>query len=102
MTAIGSTAAPALDFGEWPDSGRGNVHPGPISTSGRAGLRLAEPGGLLRGPGKYQVLERRRRHAQIAARRALALLEGNAVLEGNTLRDGDAVIGVTIDERGRS
>jgi len=42
--------------------------------SGRAPLRLAHSGGL-QGPAKYQELERRRRRAQIAARRALDLLD---------------------------
>jgi hypothetical protein len=55
--------AQTLDFGD----GAGPV----IRPAGRSGLRLAEPGGLLRGPGKYAVLERRRRRAQIAARHAM-------------------------------
>jgi hypothetical protein len=41
----------------------------------RAELRLAGPENVLRGPHKYQVLERRRRHAQIAARRVLDLID---------------------------
>jgi hypothetical protein len=46
---------------------------------GRAGLRLALPSGVLRGPDKYKVLESRRRQAQIKARRLLDLMdrEGN-------------------------
>lgn len=42
---------------------------------GRIGLRLALPSGVLRGPDKYQLLEHRRRQAQIKARRLLHLME---------------------------
>ena len=68
--------ARTLDFGETVTTG-----------TGRVGLRLALPGGVLRGPGKYKVLERRRRRAQIAARRALDLIDvaegpGRATEEG--------------------
>ena len=42
---------------------------------GRAGLRLASPGGALRGPDKYKILEHRRRQAQIRARHLLELME---------------------------
>ena len=47
------------------------------STRGRAGLRLASagPGGALRGPDKYKILEHRRRQAQIRARHLLELME---------------------------
>jgi hypothetical protein len=38
-------------------------------------LRLAVPSALLRGPDKYNVLEHRRRQAQIKARRLLDLLD---------------------------
>jgi hypothetical protein len=69
MSRFDGTLARTLDFGE----------PGtpvtPVYTGSRTGLRLALPGGVLRGPGKYQVLERRRRRAQIAARRVLDLLD---------------------------
>jgi hypothetical protein len=41
----------------------------------RGGLRLATPSGRLRGPEKYQVLEHRRRQAQIRARRLLEIME---------------------------
>ena len=53
-----------------------------------AGLRLALPGGVLRGPDKYKVLESRRRRAQRAARRVLDLIDaserGGAVTRGGT------------------
>ena len=42
---------------------------------GRAGLRLAAASNGLRGPEKYKVLERRRRQAQIRARRLLEIME---------------------------
>lgn len=46
------------------------------STGGRgpAGLRLAPARGRLAGPGKYGVLEHRRRQAQIRARHLLEIL----------------------------
>ncbi len=44
----------------------------------RPTLRLARPGRLA-GPGKYKVLDARRRHAQIRARRLLDLLDGQEV-----------------------
>ena len=47
----------------------------PIQSHARAGLRLASPDGLLRGPDKYKVLDQRRRQAQIKARRALNLID---------------------------
>ena len=62
----GSTAL-KLDFGGMTTTGtRGG---------GRAGLRLAVPSDWLRGPGKYMVLDHRRRQAQIRARRLLQLME---------------------------
>ena len=42
--------------------------------AGRAPLRLARPSRLA-GPAKYKVLDARRRHAQIRARRLLDLLD---------------------------
>jgi hypothetical protein len=48
-----------LDFGEMPLA--------------RRGFRLAGPGGALRGPDKYRILDLKRRRAQIRARRALEL-----------------------------
>ena len=53
-----------LDFGERPDADIPGV-------GARRGLRLALPSGRLRGPEKYQMLELRRRRAQIRARRVL-------------------------------
>jgi hypothetical protein len=61
-----SKGALALDFG---DSG------GRASVLAAGGLRLARRSGVVRGPGKYQVLEHRRRQAQIRARRVLDLLD---------------------------
>jgi hypothetical protein len=73
MARLDGSLARTLDFGDGagPSSPTAAVHAG----GGRAGLRLALPGGVLRGPDKYKVLERRRRHAQIAARRVLAAFE---------------------------
>lgn len=67
MTFDGS-AALKLDFG--------GVTTTSAPRGGRTGLRLAVPTGGLRGPDKYKLLERRRRQAQIKARRLLALMEG--------------------------
>lgn len=66
MTFEGS-AALKLDFGGMttPSTPRGQ----------RAGLRLAAPSGVLRGPDKFKVLDHRRRQAQIKARRLLDLME---------------------------
>jgi hypothetical protein len=64
----GSLARP-VDFGD------ATTTTGPLSSSGRAGLRLASPGGLLRGPDKYKVLDQRRRAAQIQARHAMDLID---------------------------
>lgn len=65
MPRVDGSLARTLDFGEMTST----VMPGPSL------LRLADPGGILRGPGKYKVLERRRRRAQITARRVLDLIE---------------------------
>jgi hypothetical protein len=55
-----------LDFGEMPAGGTGQSY--------RRGLRLASPlDRVLRGPEKYQILDLRRRRAQIRARRASGL-----------------------------
>jgi len=59
MVRFDGSLARALDFGEMASSSRSNRR------------RL----GLLRGPDKYKVLERRRRTAQIKARHALDLIE---------------------------
>ncbi len=41
----------------------------------RRGLRLATQSTTLRGPEKYRILERKRRRAQIRARRVLGLTD---------------------------
>jgi hypothetical protein len=69
MSRFDGSLARTLDFGEITTTGV------PVQTMGRGGLRLAQPGGLLHGPGKYKVLERRRRHAQMEARRVLDLID---------------------------
>jgi hypothetical protein len=56
-----------LDFGDTTTTGI-------PAAPGRTGLRLTLQRALS-GPHKYKVLERRRRHAQIAARRALDLID---------------------------
>jgi hypothetical protein len=69
MSRFDGSLARTLDFGDLTSVASG-------SGAGRTGLRLAlRGGGLLRGPDKYKMLERRRRHAQIKARRALDLLD---------------------------
>jgi hypothetical protein len=71
MARVDGSLARALDFGETTTTAA------PVYSGGRAGLRLAAPGGILRGPGKYKVLESRRRQAQISARRALDLIDAS-------------------------
>ena len=66
MTFEGS-AALKLDFGGMTTTSTPGV--------GRVGLRLASASRILRGPDKYQVLEHRRRQAQIKARHLLQLME---------------------------
>ena len=68
MARFDGSLARTLDFGE-------TTTTAPVYSGGRAGLRLARPGGVLRGPGRYKVPETRRRQAQINARRALDLIE---------------------------
>ena len=70
MSRFDGSLARTLDFGEITTTA-------PVHGGGRAGLRLALPGGVLRGPDKYQVLEHRRHQAQIRARRLLDLMEKN-------------------------
>jgi hypothetical protein len=68
MAGFEGTLARKLDFGELP---------GAVTSTGgrgRAALRLT-PSRRLTGPDKYDVLERRRRHAQINARHLLALMD---------------------------
>ena len=78
MTRFDGSTALKLDFGgmtgmtEMTTTGTMAMAPG---GRGRAGLRLASPGGALRGPDKYQILEHRRRQAQIRARHLLELME---------------------------
>ncbi len=68
MARFEGSLARTLDFGD-------TTTPPPVYSGARAGLRLASPGGLLRGADKYKVLEKRRRRAQIAARHALNLID---------------------------
>ena len=56
-----------LDFGDLPSVRA-------IAPGNRRGLRLATASSTLRGPEQYQVLDLRRRRAQIRARRALESL----------------------------
>jgi hypothetical protein len=69
MSRFDGSLARTLDFGETTTTAE------PVCAGGRAGLRLALPGGILRGADKYKVLERRRRQAQIKARRVLDLFD---------------------------
>jgi hypothetical protein len=68
MTRFDGSAALKLDFGEMTTTS------GPV-TGRRGKLRLAVPGGALRGPDKYKMLEHRRRQAQMKARHLLDLME---------------------------
>ncbi len=70
MSRFDGTLARSLDFGD-------TTTTAPVYTAGRGGLRLAPAGSVLRGPGKYKVLETRRRQAQITARRVLDLIEAS-------------------------
>ena len=65
MSRFDGSLARSLDFGESTTT----------SYPGGTPLRLARSGAILSGPGKYKVLETRRRRAQITARRALDLLD---------------------------
>jgi hypothetical protein len=76
MTRFDGSLARTLDFGETTTTAV------PVYSGGRSGLRLAVPGGILRGPGKYKVLESRRRQAQIQARRVLDLIEASERTQG--------------------
>ena len=69
MSRFDGSLARALDFEELP------AHGGSTANVPN-GLRLAQPGALLRGPNKYEVLAHRRRQAQIQARRLLELMDG--------------------------
>ena len=73
MARFDGTLARQLDFGAITTTSA------PIVSGGRAGLRLASPSGVRRGPDKYRELELRRRRAQIKARHLLELMdEGGA------------------------
>ena len=76
MTRFDGSTALKLDFGGM-TAGMTTTGTMPIAPGGRgrAGLRLASPGGALRGPDKYKILEHRRRQAQIRARHLLELME---------------------------
>ena len=69
MSGFDGNLARKLDFGEQPAAVTGT------GVRNRASLRLAPSGSRLSGPDKYRVLERRRRQAQIAARRLLDLCD---------------------------
>jgi hypothetical protein len=69
MSGFDGSLARKLDFGESPTA--------VTSTGGRGRVRLrlaAGPSGLV-GPDKYRVLERRRRAAQMSARRLLDVMD---------------------------
>jgi len=68
MPRFDGSLALKLDFGEMTTT----------TFQSRSGLRLAASPGRLSGPDKYQVLEHRRRQAQIRARRLLELAEGES------------------------
>jgi hypothetical protein len=74
MTRFDGSTALKLEF----DGTTGMTTTGTMAMTparGRAALRLASPGGALRGPDKYRILEHRRRQAQIRARHLLELME---------------------------
>ena len=73
MPRFDGSLARALDFGDTTTTA--TPFAGAVSYR-RAALRLAPSAGRLSGPDKYRILERRRREAQLRARRLLALLEG--------------------------
>ena len=68
MTQFDGSTALTLDFGGVTTTAAGTGR-------GRGGLRMAVPGGGLRGPDKYRILDHRRRQAQIRARHLLELME---------------------------
>jgi hypothetical protein len=69
MSRFDSSVARPLDFGD------STIPPAHKTRDMNAGLRLALTAGPLRGPEKYKMLERRRRRAQITARRTLDLID---------------------------
>ena len=66
----GTSGALAFEFGD--DGGLVRIE---ADRGVPPALRLTRRPGLLRGPGKYRVLEHRRRQAQIKARRLIDLLD---------------------------
>jgi hypothetical protein len=74
MAGVDGSLAKSLDFGEVSPRNGGNPL-GAAESAPRPMLRLTSAR-RLSGPGKYRVLEARRRHAQIRARRLLDLLDG--------------------------
>ena len=81
MSRFDGSLARTLDFGDMTTTGapavrllRVGMETEAPSGAAPVGLRLALPGGVP-GPDKYKVLERRRRQAQIAARRVLDLID---------------------------
>ena len=66
MPRFDGSLAVKLDFGEMTTT----------TFPSRAALRLAAMPARLNGPDKYQMLEHRRRQAQIKARRLLDLADG--------------------------
>ena len=72
MARFDGALAHQLDFEDFTMTAYSTAQPGRLAAA-RPDLRLAAAGPRLRGPHKYEVLEHRRRQAQIAARRALGL-----------------------------
>jgi hypothetical protein len=73
MPRFDGSHARTLDFGD----AAGTTFTTTTVHGARAGLRLALPGGVLRGPDKYRVLESRRRRAQLAARHVLDVIDAS-------------------------
>ena len=72
MPRFDGSLARALDFGDTTTTATPIIG----ALCGQRGtLRLASVVGRLHGPDKYRILERRRRDAQIRARRLLDLLD---------------------------
>ena len=72
MARFDGALAYQLDFEDFTTTRYSTAQPGRLAAA-RPDLRLAAAGPRLRGPNKYQVLEHRRRQAQIVARRVLEL-----------------------------
>jgi hypothetical protein len=83
MARTDGALARSLDYGDVAANEAASV------VSGGSMLRLA-PLGRLTGPDKYKVLEARRRHAQISARRLLDLMDAQERTEGRTAHDDPA------------